>query len=215
MSSGFVNDKETGLYYLKNRFYNPTTQRFVSADSIIGFIRKLVSHNQYTYCGNNPINYLDRSGLSRWFELKWDYFYRIDYGPDSTHIHIRYKDNPIEWKQKINGEPYEPNHKTTRSEDPPRRLRELLKKIKDDNDKHNKSGGSGGPGWDWDGNKSSADEADNNGKQDEFHVEDAIEAGFGIMVAGGVSYGIYRLIRLIPSLTPPLWWTLPANIAVP
>ena len=86
-----------------------------------------------------------------------------------------------------------------------------VKKI--NNDKNNKSGGSGGPGGD--GNKASVDEADNDRKQDEFHVEDAVKAGFGIMVAGGVSCGIYRLIRLIPSVTPLFWWTLPANIAVP
>ena len=26
---------------------------------------------------------------------------------------------------------------------------------------------------------------------------------------------IYRGVRLLPSLAPPLWWTLPANLAIP
>ncbi|MCH7500787.1 MAG: hypothetical protein IH886_12380 [Nitrospinae bacterium] len=25
----------------------------------------------------------------------------------------------------------------------------------------------------------------------------------------------YRDVRLLPSLAPPLWWTLPANVATP
>ena len=212
---GYVFDEETGLYYLRSRYYSSTIQRFISSDLVVGFVGQLFTHNQYTYCENNPINYVDRNGLSHWFDLKWGYSYRIDYGPDSVHIHIRYKDSPIEWKQKLNGEPYEPNHRTTRSDEPPKRVRDLLKKIKDKNDKNNKSGGSGGPGWDWDGNKATADDENNKGNQSEFHIEDAVQTGIGIMAVGGIGYGLYRLIRLIPSFAPPLWWTLPANIAIP
>ena len=210
----YVYDEETEMIYLRQRFYNPHFQRIISADLVIGINNELFTHNTYAYCENNPVRFIDPNGFSRWFKLRWDYFYRIDYGPDSTHIHIRYKNNPVEWKQKINGEPYEPNHKTTQSDDPPRRLRELLKKIKDDNDKNNKSGGAGGPGWDWDGNKASSD-AESNQKQNEFHVGDVLQGGASILVAGGVGYGVYRLIRLIPSFAPPLWWTLPANLAIP
>jgi hypothetical protein len=34
---------------------------------------------------------------------------------------------------------------------------------------------------------------------------------------GGLAlgYGLYRVVRLFPSLLPPLWWTLPANVAIP
>ena len=212
---GYVYDEETELYYLRSRYYSSIIQRFISSDLVVGFVGQLFTHNQYAYCENNPINYVDRNGLSRWFDLRWGYSYRIDYGPDSVHIHIRYKDSPIEWKQKLNGEPYEPNHKTTRSDEPPKRVRDLLKKIKDKNDKNNKSGGSGGPGWDWDGNKATADEESNKGNQSEFHIEDAVQTGIGLAVAGGIGYGLYRVIRLIPSFAPPLWWTLPANIAIP
>ncbi|MCM1416358.1 MAG: hypothetical protein NC430_10600 [bacterium] len=30
-----------------------------------------------------------------------------------------------------------------------------------------------------------------------------------------VLYLLYRAIRFIPSLAPPLWWTIPANAACP
>ena len=36
------------------------------------------------------------------------------------------------------------------------------------------------------------------------------------VVAGvGIGYLIYRGIRLLPSLLPPLWWTLPYNAVTP
>jgi hypothetical protein len=37
----------------------------------------------------------------------------------------------------------------------------------------------------------------------------------GVVVTVGVGYLIYRGVRLLPSLAPPLWWTLPANLAIP
>ncbi|EOD79642.1 hypothetical protein D515_01436 [Grimontia indica] len=33
--------------------------------------------------------------------------------------------------------------------------------------------------------------------------------------AVGIGYLIYRGVRMIPSLAPPLWWTIPGNLAVP
>ena len=72
---GYVYDEETGLYYIQTRYYNPTWRRFLSADLIIGFMGQLLTHNQYTYCENNPVNYIDKNGFSRWIDLKWDYTY--------------------------------------------------------------------------------------------------------------------------------------------
>lgn len=39
-----------------------------------------------------------------------------------------------------------------------------------------------------------------------------------IVVVGttlGVGYLMYRGIRMAPSLVPPLWWTIPANVVIP
>jgi RHS repeat-associated protein len=35
------------------------------------------------------------------------------------------------------------------------------------------------------------------------------------VVCVGVLYGIYRGVRILPSLAPPFWWTLPLNAATP
>jgi hypothetical protein len=37
----------------------------------------------------------------------------------------------------------------------------------------------------------------------------------GAVATVGVGYLIYRGIRLLPSLFPPLWWTIPENLAIP
>ncbi len=58
---GYYYDSETGLYYLKSRFYDPATGRFVNADSVVT-TSSLLGTNLYTYCFNNPIRYTDSSG---------------------------------------------------------------------------------------------------------------------------------------------------------
>ena len=55
-------DTETGTIYLRARYYNPTTGRFISRDSYAGKNEDPLSFNLYTYCHNNPILYFDPSG---------------------------------------------------------------------------------------------------------------------------------------------------------
>ena len=55
-------DSETGTIYLRARYYNPTTGRFISRDSFAGRRSDPLSLNLYTYCANNPIVYIDPSG---------------------------------------------------------------------------------------------------------------------------------------------------------
>jgi hypothetical protein len=46
----------------------------------------------------------------------------------------------------------------------------------------------------------------------------ARDVGRGVAVVGagiGIGYLIYRGVRMIPSLFPPLWPTIPANALVP
>ena len=52
-------DSETGLYYYRARYYSPEIGRFLQPDPI-GYAAGL---NLYTYCGNNPINWVDPYGL--------------------------------------------------------------------------------------------------------------------------------------------------------
>ena len=66
---GYVYDEETGLYYLRSRYYNISTIRFLNADTILGQ-RKLLGHNIYDYCKNSPVSYSDPSG----HETQWDIY---------------------------------------------------------------------------------------------------------------------------------------------
>lgn len=55
-------DKETGLYYLNSRYYNPEIGRFINADGILGANADEISYNLYAYVSNNPINLTDNGG---------------------------------------------------------------------------------------------------------------------------------------------------------
>lgn len=55
-------DTETGFYYLLNRYYDPVTHRFINADSVLSSSQSIGGTNAFSYCGNNPVNRLDKSG---------------------------------------------------------------------------------------------------------------------------------------------------------
>ncbi len=57
---GYIYDEETGLYYLRSRYYNPVVGRFVNEDGAI--IPGLLSTNMFAYCSNNPLSMVDTSG---------------------------------------------------------------------------------------------------------------------------------------------------------
>ena len=57
-------DSETGLYYLRARYYDTYTGRFISEDSYWGEDKNPLSLNLYTYCENDPIMFTDPSGHS-------------------------------------------------------------------------------------------------------------------------------------------------------
>lgn len=58
--SGEYYDAETGMIYLRARYYDPSTSRFISEDPIRDGV------NWYAYCTGNPVNFVDPSGLAIW-----------------------------------------------------------------------------------------------------------------------------------------------------
>lgn len=78
---GYYYDKETNLYYLNSRYYNPKWGRFISPDKIIGSNADMISYNLYSYCSNNPINFSDNTGcyISKHSHFAEYYLYDYDY----------------------------------------------------------------------------------------------------------------------------------------
>ncbi|MGV7114744.1 RHS repeat domain-containing protein [Paenibacillus kyungheensis] len=62
--AGEAYDSETGLYYLKARYYDPSQGRFLKEDSYEGQITNPLTLNSYTYVENNPVNYVDPTGYN-------------------------------------------------------------------------------------------------------------------------------------------------------
>lgn len=62
--AGEYTDTETGLQYLRARYYDPTTATFLTRDPLDTLTRQT-----YTYAIGNPINYTDPSGLGSFGEL--------------------------------------------------------------------------------------------------------------------------------------------------
>jgi RHS repeat-associated protein len=55
-------DADNGPLYMRQRWYDPTLQRFISSDPI-GLAG---GANLYSYCLNSPLNFTDEFGLKGW-----------------------------------------------------------------------------------------------------------------------------------------------------
>jgi RHS repeat-associated protein len=52
-----------GLYYLRNRVYDPSIGRFLTRDPLSGSPSNPQTQNRYAYVENNPVNRVDPTGL--------------------------------------------------------------------------------------------------------------------------------------------------------
>jgi len=59
--AGQYTDAESGMQYLRARYYDPSTAQFISRDPITTLTR-----NPYGYVGGSPLNRTDASGLCSW-----------------------------------------------------------------------------------------------------------------------------------------------------
>ena len=66
VSRGFTKHEHldrTGLIHMNGRVYDPRLGRFLSPDPIVGDPTSSQSWNLYSYVGNNPLSYVDPTGL--------------------------------------------------------------------------------------------------------------------------------------------------------
>ncbi|MBQ9714427.1 MAG: hypothetical protein IJV83_03810 [Clostridia bacterium] len=68
---GYYYDVETGLYFLKTRYYDPEIGRFMSIDGIEYLDPESINGlNLYAYCNNNPVMNIDPNG-NKWWKKLW------------------------------------------------------------------------------------------------------------------------------------------------
>ena len=60
-----VQSDDSGLYYMRARYYNAAIKRFINQDIVTGSIESSQSLNRYAYVEGNPISYLDPFGLEK------------------------------------------------------------------------------------------------------------------------------------------------------
>ncbi len=60
--TGHVNDLDTGLTYMQQRYYDPVAGRFLSIDPLVTNANTGSSFNRYAYAAGNPYKYVDPDG---------------------------------------------------------------------------------------------------------------------------------------------------------
>ena len=62
--TGHVNDSDTGLVYMQQRYYDPIAGRFLSVDPVTTSFSNASHFNRYNYANNNPYRFVDPDGRS-------------------------------------------------------------------------------------------------------------------------------------------------------
>lgn len=60
--TGHVNDADTWLVYMQQRYYDPLAGRFMSTDPVLTDANTSNNFNRYNYANNNPYKYVDPDG---------------------------------------------------------------------------------------------------------------------------------------------------------
>jgi len=68
--TGHVNDADTGLTYMQQRYYDSVAGKFLSIDLVTTDTNTGSSFNRYNYAANNPYRYVDPD--DRAIETVWD-----------------------------------------------------------------------------------------------------------------------------------------------
>ncbi len=221
-------DIETGLYYLNSRYYNPEWGRFINTDAVLGINEDILSYNLYAYVSNNPIMFRDDSGygigsfvkklvkkITSIFSKKKKPKKKVttsktkkvnnsvsvskakshpgggSSGPN--HLPTVGKPNSVVENSKGDTRYYGPDGRATKDVDSshPEHHPELKNPHEHD--------------WTW----------DEDGKPQRGPAHNFTKAVIEATVTIGAGYLIYRGVRMLPSLLPTFWWTIPINAATP
>ncbi len=76
---GYFYDFDTGLYYLRSRYYDPEIGRFINADDTdyLGYDKSPISMNLFAYCENNPVKLMDKNGNMPLLLIYYGNFYNV------------------------------------------------------------------------------------------------------------------------------------------
>jgi RHS repeat-associated protein len=116
---GLVYDTETGLYYMRARYYDPQLRRFIAEDPI-GLAGGI---NLYAFAGGDPVNGSDPSGLdpvNNGFNQCWKRDYSVTWGNSEPVMHwvqVECPSSPLpsqpQWGPAYQGPPMGPTGQTT------------------------------------------------------------------------------------------------------
>lgn len=89
--TGKKTDDESGLIYFGARYYDPSLGRFITPDTIVQAASNPQTFNRYTYCNNNPVNYVDPDGygwFSKFFKSVGKFFTNLVKHPVETLVGV-------------------------------------------------------------------------------------------------------------------------------
>ncbi len=81
---------DTGLYYMRARFYNPEIRRFVNRDVLLGGVADGLSLNRFAYVTGEPVRFVDPLGLGPSIS-KIHQGYSVSFTPDTGKITVSAK----------------------------------------------------------------------------------------------------------------------------